>query len=142
KLANDYVYEAVAIARRMEGRPVKLQWTREDDMMHDYYRPGGVHSYKAALDASGNLTAWQDHFFSHTADGTRAMTSADLGANVFPQDILANVRLTQTLFRNAMPTGPMRAPSSNAFAFSFQSFMHELAVASGKDHVQFLTDVL
>jgi isoquinoline 1-oxidoreductase subunit beta len=142
KLANDYVYEAAAIARRMEGRPVKLQWTREDDMMHDYYRPGGVHSYKAALDASGNLTAWQDHFFSHTADGTRAMTSADLGANVFPQDILSNVRLTQTLFRNAMPTGPMRAPSSNAFAFSFQSFMHELAVASGKDHVQFLTDVL
>jgi len=142
KLANDYVYEAAAIARRMEGRPVKLQWTREDDMMHDYYRPGGVHSYKAALDASGNLTAWQDHFFSHTADGTRAMSSADLGANVFPQDILSNVRLTQTLFRNAMPTGPMRAPSSNAFAFSFQSFMHELAVASGKDHVQFLTDVL
>src|SRR5690606_10140520 len=74
KLANDYAYEAAMIARRLEGRPVKLQWTREDDMTHDYYRPGGLHSYKAALDADGNLTAWQDHFFSHTADGTKAMT--------------------------------------------------------------------
>jgi isoquinoline 1-oxidoreductase beta subunit len=142
KLANDYVYEAVAIARRMEGRPVKLQWTREDDMMHDYYRPGGFHSYKAALDASGNLTAWQDHFVTHTANGTSPMTASDLNPNVFPQDILTNVKLTQTLFQNAIPTGPMRAPSSNAFAFSFQSFMHELAVASGKDHVQFLLDTL
>jgi len=142
KLANDYVYETAAIARRMEGRPVKLQWTREDDMMHDYYRPGGVHSYKAALDGAGNLTAWQDHFFSHSMDGERAMSGGDLNLNVFPQDILANVKLTQTLFRNAMPTGPMRAPASNAFAFSFQSFMHELAIASGKDHVEFLLGVL
>jgi isoquinoline 1-oxidoreductase beta subunit len=142
KLANDYVSEAAAIARRMEGRPVKLQWTREDDMMHDYYRPGGFHSYKAALDGAGNLTAWQDHFMTHTFNGTAPVSGADLNANVFPQDVLANVKLTQTLFQNGMPTGPMRAPSSNAFAFSFQSFMHELAVASGKDHVQFLLDVL
>ena len=79
---------------------------------------------------------------THTMNGTAPVTSADLNANVFPQDVLANVKLTQTLFQNGMPTGPMRAPSSNAFAFSFQSFMHELAIASGKDHVQFLLDVL
>jgi len=70
------------------------------------------------------------------------MTSADLNPNVFPQDVLSNVKITQTLFQNAIPTGPMRAPSSNAIAFPFQSFMHELAVASGKDHVQFMLDVL
>lgn len=142
KLANDYVFEAVAIAKRMEGRPVKLQWTREDDMMHDFFRPGGLHSFKAGLDASGNLIAFQDHFFSVTGNGTGPMTSADLGPNVWPMDRVANLKLTQTLFQNGIPTGPMRAPGSNALAFPFQSFMHELAVASGKDHVQFLLDTL
>jgi isoquinoline 1-oxidoreductase beta subunit len=142
KLGNDYVAEAAAIARKMEGRPVKLQWTREDSMTHDYYRPGGLHSYKGALDAEGNLTAWQDHFFSHTLDGKAPMFAAELSPTVFPQDVLGNVKVTQTLFQNAMPVGPMRAPSSNAFGFTFQSFLHELAVASGKDHVQFLLGVL
>jgi isoquinoline 1-oxidoreductase beta subunit len=142
KLANDYVFEATAIARRMEGRPVKLQWTREDDMMHDFYRPGGFHSYKAGLDASGNLIAFQDHFISMTGNGTGPMTSADLSASVFPMDVVPNLKITQTLFQNGISTGPMRAPSSNAIAFTFQSFLHELAVASGKDHVQFLLDTL
>ncbi|MGV3590857.1 MAG: molybdopterin cofactor-binding domain-containing protein [Gammaproteobacteria bacterium] len=142
KLANDYVFEATAIAKRMEGRPVKLQWTREDDMQYDFFRPGGFHSYKAALDANGNLTAFQDHFFSVTGNGTAPMTSADLAPNVFPMDVVPNLKLTQTLFQNGIPTGPMRAPASNALAFAFQSFMHELAIASGKDHVQFMLDTL
>jgi len=65
-----------------------------------------------------------------------------LNPSVFPMDVTDNVKLTQTMFHNAIPTGPMRAPSSNAFAFTFQSFMHELAVASGKSHVDFLMDTL
>jgi len=142
KLANDYVYEAAAIAKKMEGRPVKLQWTREDDMMHDYYRPGGFHSYKAALDAKGNLVAFQDHFMTHTANGKTTMTAADLSPAVFPMDVVPNLKLTQTMFQNAMPTGAMRAPSSNAFGFTFQSFMHELALAAGKPHAQFLLETL
>jgi len=142
KLANDYVFEVAAIARRMEGIPVKLQWTREDDMSGDYFRPGGFHSYKAGLDSVGNLTAWQDHFITSTGNDQAPMTSADLNPNVFPMDVIDNVKLTQTMFHNAIPTGPMRAPASNAFAFTFQSFMHELAVASGKGHVQFLLDTL
>ncbi len=142
KLANDFVFEATAIAKRMEGRPVKLQWTREDDMMHDYFRPGGFHSFKAGLDASGNMVAFQDHFFSMTGNGTGPMTSADLSPNVFPMDVAPNLKLTQTFFQNGIPTGPMRAPGSNALAFPFQSFMHEMAVAAGKDHVQFLLDTL
>lgn len=142
KLANDYVFEVVAIARRMEGIPIKLQWTREDDMSGDYFRPGGFHSYSAGLDSVGNLTAWQDHFITSTGNDEAPMTSADLNPNVFPMDLTDNVKLTQTMFHNAIPTGPMRAPSSNAFAFSFQSFMHELAVASGKSHVEFMLDTL
>ncbi|MGY8789515.1 MAG: molybdopterin cofactor-binding domain-containing protein [Pseudomonadales bacterium] len=142
KLANDYVFEVVSIARRMEGIPIKLQWTREDDMSGDYFRPGGFHSYSAGLDSAGNLTAWQDHFITSTGNDESPMTSANLNPDVFPMDVIDNVKLTQTMFHNAIPTGPMRAPSSNAFAFSFQSFMHELAVASGKGHVEFLMDTL
>jgi len=142
KLANDYVFEAAAIARRVAGRPVKLQWTREDDMMHDYYRPGGFHGYRAALDSAGRLAAWQHHFLSHTADGSTPMASANMETTVFPADVLPHARITQTLFRNAIPTGPMRAPRSNALAFSFQSFLHEVAVTAGRDHVQFLLDTL
>ena len=142
KLANDYVYEVAAIARRMEGRPVKLQWTREDDMMYDYFRPGGFHALKGGLDADGKLIAWQDHFFTSTGNGRSPMTSADMGANIFPMDLTPNVRLMQTMYQNGIPTGAMRAPGSNALAFIIQGFMHELAVASGKDHVQFMLDTL
>jgi isoquinoline 1-oxidoreductase beta subunit len=142
KLAADYVFEVTAIARKMEGIPIKLQWTREDDMAHDYFRPGGFHSYKAGLDAGGNLVAWADHFMTSTGNDTGPMTGADLNPNVFPMDVTDNVKLTQTMFHNAIPTGPMRAPSSNALAYTFQSFMHELAIASGKGHVNFLLDTL
>jgi len=142
KLANDYVFEVSAIAKRMEGRPVKLQWTREDDMTHDFFRPGGFHHYKAALDADGKLTAFQDHFVSHTGNGQGPMTAADLAPTIFPMDVVPNLKVTQTLFQNGIPTGPMRAPGSNALAFAFQGFMHELAVASGKGHVQFMIDTL
>ena len=142
KLASDYVFEVAAIARRMEGVPIMLQWTREDDMSGDYFRPGGFHSYSAGLDSAGNLTAWKDHFITSTGNDQAPMTSADLNPSVFPMDVTDNVKLTQTMFHNAIPTGPMRAPSSNAFAFSFQSFVHELAIASGKSHVDFLMDTL
>lgn len=142
KLANDYVYEVAAIARRLEGTPVKLTWTREDDMMHDYFRPGGFHAYRGALDADGRLIAWQDHFITFTGNDQGPMTAADMNPNVFPTDVLPNVKLTQTMFHAAIPTGPMRAPSSNAFAFVYQSFLHELSTAAGRDHVEFLLETL
>src|SRR5690606_40273821 len=56
RLANDSVIQAVAISKRI-GAPVKVQWTREDDMQFDYYRPGGFHSFRAALDSEGRLAA-------------------------------------------------------------------------------------
>lgn len=142
KLANDYTFEVSAIARRLEGTPVKLQWTREDDMAHDYYRPGGFHSYKAAIDIEGRLSAWQDHFITFSGNGESPMSGADLNPNVFPTDVTPNVKLTQTMLQSFIPTGPMRAPGSNAFGFAFQSFLHEISVAAGKDHLQFLLETL
>ncbi len=141
---SDYAYEVTAIARRMEGAVVKLLWTREDDMAFDFYRPGGFHSYKAALNAEGKLTAFSDHFISVSKDveTQEPIIFAELDLDVLPIQHLENVRITQTLQPAAIQTGAMRAPGSNAFGFTFQSFLHEVAEAAGKDYRDFLLDLL
>ena len=141
RLMNDYVCEVAAIAQRVDG-PVKLQWTREDDMAHDFYRPGAFHSLKGAVSADGKLAAWQNHFISFTADGKRPASGADLPATEFPALAIENYRATQTLLPLQTPTGPWRAPGSNTRAWVMQSFIHELAVAAGRDHRDFLIELM
>jgi isoquinoline 1-oxidoreductase beta subunit len=139
RLANDSVCEVAWIAKQL-GVPVKAQWSREDDMSFDYYRPGGFHSFKAAIDQQGKLSAWQDHFITFGRNG-RPVSAADLGAQEFPVNALANARLTQTLLPSGIPTGPWRAPGSNALAFAIQCFLHECSAAAGRDHLEFLLEV-
>jgi len=142
RLANDSVVEAVAIAARYDV-PVKAVWTRENDMTFDYYRPGGFHSFKGAIDSEGKLAAWQNHFITFSRPGSDApLASANLAADEFPCSVLANARVTQSTLESGMPTGPMRAPGSNAIAFAVESFLHECAVAAGRDHLEFLLEVL
>src|SRR2546429_6902297 len=63
---QDYTRQAVSIAKAVEGRPVKLLWSREEDMQHDFYRPMTLMRFKAALDATGKLTAWRVRDASHS----------------------------------------------------------------------------
>ncbi|MGE0114659.1 MAG: molybdopterin cofactor-binding domain-containing protein [Steroidobacteraceae bacterium] len=145
RLLNDYVCEVAIIAREVAKRvdaPVKLTWTREDDMTHDLYRVGGFHAFKGAVDAQGKLAAWQDHFISFTADGQKPVSGGNIEAEEFPGQLLPHFRLTQTLLNSGTPTGPLRAPRSNAIAFAVQCFLHELAVASKRDHVEFLLEIM
>ena len=140
RLENDYAREAALISRHVTA-PVKLQWMREDDMAFDYYRPPAYYSFKGAL-TGGRLNAWRTHVVSVSADGETPNRDANYPTIFFPEKVLPNYKVTNSMVRSQTPTGPMRAPISNSYAFAEQSFIHELAVAAGRDHLEFLVETL
>ncbi|WP_313670746.1 molybdopterin cofactor-binding domain-containing protein, partial [Sandarakinorhabdus sp.] len=140
RLQNDYMVEAAAIAKQA-GRPVKLTWTREDDITQDFLRPGGWHYLEAGLDAQGRCIAWDNHFISYGRDGKFAR-AAGIGPTDFPAGIVEDFRLGATVLPLIHTTGFLRAPSNNAFGFVTQGFIDELAHAAGADPVQYRRDFL
>jgi isoquinoline 1-oxidoreductase beta subunit len=113
---------------------VKLLWSREDDMFHDNYRPGGFHSFKAGLDASGKLIAFRDFV---------ASVGSVVPANEYPRGFVPNFSVTaQNVTPYNIPGGALRAPSTNGVSFIMQGFIDEIAVAAGKDPLQYRLDIL
>ncbi len=143
RLESDYDVEIGRIARvvteeraaaGLPSVPVKLLWSREDDMAHDYYRPGGFHFFKAGLDASGRLIAFRDFV---------ASTASTVPSNEFPRGFVPNHLVASAdVTPFSIPTGALRAPSTNGISFVMQGFIDEIAVAAGNDPLQYRLDLL
>jgi isoquinoline 1-oxidoreductase beta subunit len=143
RLASEYDIEVAKVARVVTeeraaaGLPpvaVNLLWTREDDMAHDNYRPGGFHYFKAGLDASGKLIAFRDFV---------ASVASVLPAGEFPNGFVPNFQVSSAPVNPfSIPTGALRAPSTNGVSFVMQSIIDEIAVEAGKDPLQYRLDLL
>lgn len=144
RLVSEYDIEVSKIARMVADErtaagqasvPVKLLWSREDDMGHDNYRPGAYHYFKGSVDAAGKLTSFRDF--------VATVTQTPVPANEFPRGFVPNFSVTSgaiTPFN--IPTGALRAPGTNGTTFAMQGYFDELAVAAGKDPLQFRLDTL
>ncbi len=137
RLYQDPVVEAALISKAI-GKPVKLQWSREDDMAHDFYRPGGIHHMIAGLDGNGRVTAWAHRLASHSrifreADAAEGFWRSELVPDDFPGQLIPNYRMEYFYLPSAAPRGFWRAPISTSNAFAVQSFVDEVAAASGQD---------
>ena len=143
RLINDYLCEVAAIAERVP-HPVKLIWTREQDTAHDFLRVGGFHQLKGTLDTAGKLTGWKGHFitFNPVGQKDRTVRGGGMGSDIFPYPMLPNVELQETRYDLRIPCGWWRAPGSCTLAWVIQGFLHELSTASGRDHLEFLLELM
>jgi len=147
RLTNDYVAEAAMISQKT-GWPIKLQWSREDDIRNDFYRPGGLHEMHAGIDADGTVVAWAQRLASGSKYYRRPdmpdenLYQAELYLDDFPRRIVDNIRMEYFHNTIGLPRGSWRAPAHTANAFVIQSFIDEIAHETGQDPLQLRLDLL
>lgn len=128
RLYGHFLVEAAVISQKINN-PVKLVYTREDDMSFGNYRPAYYVTYKAGLDENNNLTAFQVR-----AGG---IPESPLFANRFPAGAVANYQAEDWTLKSNVSVGAWRAPRSNFIAGAEQSFLDEVAELAGKDPIDF-----
>jgi isoquinoline 1-oxidoreductase beta subunit len=140
--------EAASLAREFEGRPVRVQWTREDDIHHDYFHAVSVDRLEAGLDKSGTSLAWRHRTLSPSIGslfgpdpGHKEPFELGMGFNTLPFDIPA-MRLENPEAPAHVRIGWFRAVYNLPHAFSIQSFAAELAAAAGRDQRDYLLELL
>lgn len=147
RLTNDYVAEAAMISMKT-GWPIKLVWSREDDIKNDFYRPGGLHEMHAGLDSDGKVVAWAQRLASGSKYYRRPnmpddnLYAAELYIDDFPRRLVDNVRMEYFHHPIGLPRGSWRAPAHTANAWVIQSFIDEIAHETGQDPLQLRLDML
>jgi isoquinoline 1-oxidoreductase beta subunit len=135
----DQALEAAMLSKAV-GAPVKVQWTREDDMQHDFYRPAGVQRVTAGMDNQGRIVAWRHRMSAPSINAwmgeADAAESETGGIDDLPLAI-PNLRLEFALAKSAVPRGWWRSVENSANAFVVNAMLDELAHAAGKDPVDF-----
>jgi len=142
--AQDFVRQGVAIAKAMEGTPVKMLWTREEDTQHDFYRPASLIRLKAGLDAQGSPVAWYSRVSATSIIAT--LPRLPLKDGVDPQAVaslndlphaIPNIRIEYAQRNTHVPVGFWRTVGHSQNPFVRESFMDELATAAGKDPYEY-----
>jgi isoquinoline 1-oxidoreductase beta subunit len=138
RLCIDYGVEAALISRSAAA-PVKVIWTRDDDIRHDYYRPISHHRLRAGLDAQGQVTTWLHHIAAPSTDSTFLggevpdTGGTEIAGTGLPNGTVPNYLLQQSFLHTAVPRGYWRAVDTNWNHFAVQCFIDEIAAAAGKD---------
>lgn len=134
RLNNDYALEAAELAKIIQ-KPVKVTWTREDDLTGGVYRPAVRYRFKASLDKDGNITGFYLRGVGLNAGNSTRQDN-------FPVGAIENVLIESVDYKSAITTGPWRAPITNFLAAAEQSFLDEVAHIAQKDAVQLRLDLL
>ncbi|GAB5382856.1 MAG: xanthine dehydrogenase family protein molybdopterin-binding subunit [Aliiglaciecola sp.] len=138
RLNSDHTAEAVMISK-LSKLPIKLIWTREDDLRNDFYRPMGHHQLTAGVDDSGNVIAWSHHlvgtpkYYRRNNAKPEELFGADIYVDDFPAGRVENLQYEYTPVTFGAPQGSWRAPAHTANAFVVQSFIDEIARATNQD---------
>ena len=140
----DYAIDAAEISKAAGGVPVKMVWSREDDMTHDSYRPAGLYTMTAGMDASGKISAFRFHstspsisarlFPSIVKDGIDPF--AVEGIDNFPYAV-PNTKMTYVMHDTGVTPGYWRAVSHNLNAVALECFIDECAAAAGQDPIAY-----
>ena len=148
KSKPDFVTEAAIIADTFKGRPVRLQWSREDDIHHAYFHTASVDHLDAGLDADGKATSWRHRTLSPSIASLFAPDpkhiqefEQGMGFNTMPFSIPA-IRLENPPAPAHVRIGWFRSVYNLPHAWAIQSFAHEMAVAAGRDHRDYVLDLL
>jgi isoquinoline 1-oxidoreductase beta subunit len=146
RLENDFVAEAVLVAQAV-GKPVKLLWTRDDDLQNDFYRPFGVQRLRAAADPDGALTGWSHRVVATSRKFRAGMGDAPdwvgtLDIDGFPANCVPNYLAEFVNVDFGLARGWWRAPLHTFSAFATQSFVDEVAVALNRDPLELRLQML
>jgi isoquinoline 1-oxidoreductase beta subunit len=134
RLKTDYALEVAELSSIIK-KPVKLIWTREDEITGGSYRPAVKYRFEAALDAKGNMIAYK-------LRGAGINAGNSVRENNFPSGSVDNLLIESADHSSPITTGAWRAPITNFLAYAEQSFIDEVATAAGKDPIQFRLDLI